>query len=68
MASKMWAVLSTWFIIWFLIRLLGWSLEWFENDWIWTTVYLIASVFCVTRYNMLKYPQGFKYNNKKEVN
>lgn len=54
MKYQAWGILSTWFMIWFLVRLLGWSLGWFENDWIWTTVYLFATVFCVTRYSMVK--------------
>lgn len=51
---KTWAILSVWFTFWFLLRLLGWSLSWWPNDWLWTGVYLFASVFCVTRYNIVK--------------
>jgi hypothetical protein len=50
----MWALLSIWFISWFLIRLLAWSFGWSDSDWLWTIVYLIASGFCVTKFNQAR--------------
>ncbi|QED11646.1 hypothetical protein PP914_gp157 [Arthrobacter phage Qui] len=54
---KVWALLGVWFGIWFLIRLLGWSYGWNDNDWVWTLIFLVATIFCVSGYQM----------NKKEV-
>lgn len=50
----MWLLLSWWFLLWFLIRLMELSFGWDWSDLVWVFVYLLATGFSVYKYKEAK--------------